>query len=101
MERITGKGNATLKSVLCVLACSYTETRWIEPKAAADALHVYHQNSSSSFHDRNSPHALDISMGVPWLDQPVMLHSSRADKCKLTPEQCALRSSHWLYWYVD
>ncbi|RAL13695.1 ferric reductase family protein [Aspergillus homomorphus CBS 101889] len=38
-------------------------------------------------------------MGLPWLDQPVMLHSSRADSCKLTTEQCAYRSGHWRYWY--
>jgi ferric-chelate reductase len=37
--------------------------------------------------------------GIPWLDQPVMLHSSRADKCKLTQAQCAYRNSHWRYWY--
>lgn len=37
--------------------------------------------------------------GTPWLDQPVMLHSSRADTCKLNPEQCAYRSGHWRYWY--
>ncbi|KAJ5579997.1 Riboflavin synthase-like beta-barrel [Penicillium hispanicum] len=37
--------------------------------------------------------------GVPWLDQPVLLHSSRADKCKLTPAQCAYRNNHWRYWY--
>ncbi|KAI5917485.1 putative FRE ferric reductase-like transmembrane component [Camillea tinctor] len=37
--------------------------------------------------------------GTPWLDDPVMLHSSRADSCKLTPEQCAYRSGHWRYWY--
>ncbi|KAL1988613.1 hypothetical protein VTN96DRAFT_9008 [Rasamsonia emersonii] len=39
------------------------------------------------------------SSGTPWLDQPVMLHSSRADKCTLTPAQCAYRSGHWRYWY--
>ncbi|PYI31069.1 hypothetical protein BP00DRAFT_436331 [Aspergillus indologenus CBS 114.80] len=38
-------------------------------------------------------------MGLPWLDQPVMLHSSRADSCKLTAEQCAYRNGHWRYWY--
>ncbi|PWY66840.1 hypothetical protein BO94DRAFT_330991 [Aspergillus sclerotioniger CBS 115572] len=38
-------------------------------------------------------------MGLPWLDQPVMLHSSRADDCTLTPEQCAYRHGHWRYWY--
>ncbi|PYH72620.1 ferric reductase family protein [Aspergillus vadensis CBS 113365] len=38
-------------------------------------------------------------MGLPWLDQPVMLHSSRADHCTLTPEQCAYRDAHWRYWY--
>ncbi|KAH8897421.1 putative ferric reductase transmembrane component [Thozetella sp. PMI_491] len=37
--------------------------------------------------------------GTPWLDQPVMLHSSRADKCTLTAEQCAYRSGYWRYWY--
>ncbi|THC99233.1 hypothetical protein EYZ11_001321 [Aspergillus tanneri] len=37
--------------------------------------------------------------GLPWLDQPVLLHSSRADTCKLTPEQCAYRRGHWRYWY--
>ncbi|KAJ5090564.1 hypothetical protein N7532_009248 [Penicillium argentinense] len=36
---------------------------------------------------------------VPWLDQPVQLQSSRADKCKLSPEQCAFRNSRWRYWY--
>lgn len=40
------------------------------------------------------------SSGLPWLDSPVMLHSSRADTCKMTPEQCAYRSGHWRYWYV-
>lgn len=38
------------------------------------------------------------SGGVPWLDQPVMLHSSRADSCSMTPEQCAYRNYHWRYW---
>ncbi|KAI1486033.1 putative FRE ferric reductase-like transmembrane component [Biscogniauxia mediterranea] len=37
--------------------------------------------------------------GTPWLDDPVMLHSSRADSCKLTAEQCVYRSGHWRYWY--
>ncbi|OTB15761.1 hypothetical protein K445DRAFT_317405 [Daldinia sp. EC12] len=37
--------------------------------------------------------------GTPWLDQPVMLHSSRADTCKLTPAQCEYRGGHWRYWY--
>lgn len=41
-----------------------------------------------------------MASGVPWLDQPVMLHSSRADKCKLSAEQCAYRNSRWRYWYV-
>ncbi|KAI1382929.1 putative FRE ferric reductase-like transmembrane component [Hypoxylon trugodes] len=40
-----------------------------------------------------------MMMGTPWLDQPVMLHSSREDTCKLTPAQCAYRNSHWRYWY--
>ncbi|KAJ5096141.1 hypothetical protein NUU61_005497 [Penicillium alfredii] len=45
---------------------------------------------------------MDMDMaggGTPWLDQPVMLHSSRADTCKLTKAQCAYRNSRWRYWY--
>ncbi|RDW67203.1 uncharacterized protein DSM5745_09069 [Aspergillus mulundensis] len=42
---------------------------------------------------------MDEPSGIPWLDSPVMLHSSRADTCKLTPEQCAYRRGHWRYWY--
>ena len=42
---------------------------------------------------------LNTSTGLPWLNSPVMLHSSRMDMCKLTPEQCAYRSGHWRYWY--
>ncbi|RDW65558.1 hypothetical protein BP5796_10250 [Coleophoma crateriformis] len=38
-------------------------------------------------------------MGLPWLDSPVLLHSSRADKCTLTAAQCAFRRGHWRYWY--
>ncbi|RHZ47396.1 putative cysteine synthase B, partial [Aspergillus thermomutatus] len=41
----------------------------------------------------------DAGSGLPWLDQPVMLHSSRKDTCKLSPEQCAYRHGHWRYWY--
>ncbi|KAF7182083.1 hypothetical protein CNMCM7691_001471 [Aspergillus felis] len=37
--------------------------------------------------------------GLPWLDQPVLLHSSRKDTCTLSPEQCAYRRGHWRYWY--
>ncbi|KAL4787603.1 ferric reductase like transmembrane component-domain-containing protein [Aspergillus varians] len=44
-------------------------------------------------------HSMDEPVGLPWLNSPVMLHSSRADTCKLTPEQCAYRSGHWRYWY--
>lgn len=37
---------------------------------------------------------------VPWLDQPVMLHSSRdPGECTMTPEQCAYKSQYWLFWY--
>jgi hypothetical protein len=44
---------------------------------------------------------MESSMGmVPWLDQPVMLHSSRdAGECTMTPEQCALKTSYWVFWY--
>ncbi|KAJ9492824.1 hypothetical protein VN97_g465 [Penicillium thymicola] len=42
---------------------------------------------------------MKMTQGTPWLDQPVMLHSSRADKCKLTEAQCLYRNYHWRYWY--
>ncbi|KAI1086754.1 putative FRE ferric reductase-like transmembrane component [Rostrohypoxylon terebratum] len=44
---------------------------------------------------------MDMEMtGTPWLDQPVMLHSSRADSCsKFTAAQCAYRTYYWRYWY--
>lgn len=44
---------------------------------------------------------MDMAMSmVPWLDQPVLLHSSRdASKCKMTAEQCAFKTSYWLFWY--
>lgn len=39
-------------------------------------------------------------MSLPWLTQPVMLHSSRAaDMCMLTPAQCAYKNSYWVFWY--
>ncbi|KAL0937088.1 ferric reductase transmembrane [Colletotrichum truncatum] len=39
-------------------------------------------------------------MSLPWLDQPVMLHSSRdSGKCSMTPEQCAYKSRYWVFWY--
>lgn len=41
-----------------------------------------------------------MSTGTPWLDQPVLLHSSRADSCALTPAQCAYRAGYWRYWSV-
>ncbi|KAJ5778262.1 Riboflavin synthase-like beta-barrel [Penicillium odoratum] len=41
---------------------------------------------------------MKMNRGIPWLDQPVLLHSSRVDKCKLSPAQCAHRSGHWRYW---
>ncbi|KAJ5175339.1 Riboflavin synthase-like beta-barrel [Penicillium canariense] len=42
---------------------------------------------------------MDMTGGIPWLDQPVMLHSSRKDKCKLTDAQCSYRNYSWRYWY--
>lgn len=42
---------------------------------------------------------LNTTTGLPWLDSPVMLHSSRKDVCMLTAEQCAYRSGYWRYWY--
>ncbi|KAL1636998.1 hypothetical protein SLS58_009524 [Diplodia intermedia] len=46
--------------------------------------------------------AMDMDMGgggIPWLDTPVTLHSSREDSCELTPDQCAYRNGFWRYWY--
>ncbi|KAL3475254.1 ferric reductase like transmembrane component-domain-containing protein [Aspergillus californicus] len=45
-------------------------------------------------HDSDEP-----TGGLPWLDSPVMLHSSREDMCMLTPELCVYRRGHWRYWY--
>lgn len=41
------------------------------------------------------------SMGmIPFLDQPVMLHSSRdPGECTMTPEQCAYKTQYWVNWY--
>ncbi|KAI6782753.1 Ferric/cupric reductase transmembrane component 7 [Emericellopsis cladophorae] len=39
-------------------------------------------------------------MSLPGLSQPVTLHSSRdTGMCMLTPEQCAYKQRHWLFWY--
>ncbi|KAG9251872.1 putative ferric reductase transmembrane component [Emericellopsis atlantica] len=39
-------------------------------------------------------------MSLPWLSQPVMLHSSRdPGMCMLTPEQCAYKQRYWVFWY--
>jgi hypothetical protein len=39
------------------------------------------------------------SAGAPWLDQPVMMHSSRMeDYDPLTPQQYAFATSYWVYW---
>lgn len=39
-------------------------------------------------------------MMLPWLTQPVSLHSSRdPGMCMMTPEQCAYKSRYWVYWY--
>lgn len=37
---------------------------------------------------------------LPILNQPVRFHSSRdPGKCKLTHQQCAYKSSYWVFWY--
>ncbi|KAJ5179050.1 hypothetical protein N7492_002260 [Penicillium capsulatum] len=37
---------------------------------------------------------------IPWLDQPVMLHSSRdPGECTMTPEQCTYKLAYWRNWY--
>ncbi|KAL3461020.1 ferric reductase like transmembrane component-domain-containing protein [Aspergillus heterothallicus] len=39
-------------------------------------------------------------MSLPWLDQPVMLHSDRdPGMCMMTEEQCAYKSRYWVFWY--
>ncbi|TDZ29640.1 Ferric/cupric reductase transmembrane component 7 [Colletotrichum spinosum] len=39
-------------------------------------------------------------MSLPWLSQPVMLHSNRdPGKCSMTPDQCAYKTSYWVFWY--
>lgn len=35
---------------------------------------------------------------IPWLDRPVLLHSSRKELCKLTKAQCEYRHGHWRDW---
>ncbi|KAK7962040.1 ferric-chelate reductase [Apiospora aurea] len=39
-------------------------------------------------------------MPLPWLDQPIMLESSRMDMCELTPEQCTWSRSRFRNWYI-
>ncbi|KAK7999675.1 ferric-chelate reductase [Apiospora arundinis] len=39
-------------------------------------------------------------MPMPWLDQPVLLESSRMDMCELTPEQCTWSRSRFRNWYI-
>ena len=40
------------------------------------------------------------AMSLPWLSQPVQLHSSRHSMaCELTPEQCAYKKRYWVFWY--
>ncbi|KAJ5128270.1 hypothetical protein N7526_006436, partial [Penicillium atrosanguineum] len=41
------------------------------------------------------------AMGMlPWLDQPVMLHSDRdPGMCMMTAEQCAYKTAYWRNWY--
>ncbi|KAJ5681387.1 uncharacterized protein N7477_001327 [Penicillium maclennaniae] len=37
---------------------------------------------------------------LPWLDQPVMLHSNRnPGTCTMTAEQCAYKTAYWRFWY--
>lgn len=43
---------------------------------------------------------MNMSPGIPWLDQPVLLHSSRVDNCTLTESQCQYRNYSWRYWYA-
>ncbi|KAK7985580.1 ferric-chelate reductase [Apiospora saccharicola] len=37
-------------------------------------------------------------MPLPWLDQPIMLETSRMDMCELTPEQCTWSRSRFRNW---
>lgn len=37
---------------------------------------------------------------LPFLDQPVLLHSDRnPGECTTTPEQCAYKQQYWVFWY--
>lgn len=37
---------------------------------------------------------------LPFLDQPVLLHSDRdPGECTMTPEQCAYKQQYWVFWY--
>lgn len=39
-------------------------------------------------------------MSLPFLSQPVVLHSSRdPGMCMMTPEQCAYKQRYWVFWY--
>ena len=39
-------------------------------------------------------------MSLPFLSQPVTLHSNRdPGMCMLTPEQCAYKQRYWVFWY--
>jgi hypothetical protein len=42
---------------------------------------------------------LTLPGGLPGLDQPVMLHSSRASSCSLSAADCAWRAYPWRFWY--
>ncbi|TVY80331.1 Ferric/cupric reductase transmembrane component [Lachnellula suecica] len=38
---------------------------------------------------------------LPWLDRPIMFHSSREDMCMGNAAQCEYRDFHWRYWYIS
>ncbi|KAF2166913.1 hypothetical protein M409DRAFT_54681 [Zasmidium cellare ATCC 36951] len=43
---------------------------------------------------------MEMTHGTPWLDQPVMLHSSRKYKCSLKSETlCEWQQGYWRFWY--
>lgn len=45
---------------------------------------------------------MNMAMGTPWLDQPVMLHSSRAYSCSLNDTaMCEYQQGHWRFWYAS
>ncbi|KXT03720.1 hypothetical protein AC578_5141 [Pseudocercospora eumusae] len=56
--------------------------------------------ATTTFAMAHSHMAMSMDSPPRWLDQPVMLHSSRAYKCSLNhTEQCEYQQGYWRFWY--